>query len=476
MSNLAQAPWLTDPARPAWLRVAWLAWPAFLQQMLVLVIHISDRWLAGQASPEGEGADLAAQAAHTTCFYLGWVMSSYGTLVSVGATALVSRAVGAGDPDRANRMAHQTLLLASGLGIFAAATALPLLEPLLNLLKLDGPAQQLAVSYLTPLIVAFPMQLLGIGASACLAGAGDTRTGLWVLGGVATFNIPLAWWFFHGGFGIPELGFPGIAVGTAISQALGACALLVVMAVGRAGLKLRATLFQPHRADLGSLLSVSLPAALDSLSIAMGQLVFMSMVNSLGDASRGAHGIALGWEALGFLTGAAFGTAGMTLVGQNLGAGNPAEARRCGWTAFLMGACAMSLMGILFHQLAGPMFGLFCPRPEQAPIIQLGVPVLRLVAFSMPALAAVIVLTSVLRGAGDSRHPLLYTWIGFLGVRLPLAAVLSRGEVSIPGFPVIPGAAMGLYGCWLAMQADIHVRGTLFLWRFHDDAWLKTKV
>ena len=143
----------------------------------------------------------------------------------------------------------------------------------------------------------------------------------------------------------------GIAVGTAISQALGAGALLVVLAVGRAGLKLRAILFQPHRADLASLLSVSLPAALDSLSIAMGQLVFMSMVNSLGDASRGAHGIALGWEALGFLTGAAFGTAGMTLVGQNLGAGNPAEARRCGWTAFLMGACAMSLMGILFHNI-----------------------------------------------------------------------------------------------------------------------------
>lgn len=469
-------PWLTDPSRPAWLRVAWLAWPAFLQQMLILVIHISDRWLAGHASPGGEGDSLSAQAAHTTCFYLGWVMSSYGTLVSVGATALVSRAVGAKDQDKANRLAHQGLLLAFGLGILASALALPLLEPMLALLNLDGPARGLAVAYLTPLMVVFPLQLVAIGASACLAGAGDTRTGLWVLGGVAILNIPLAWWFFHGGAGVPEMGFAGIAVGTAISQSLGACALLAVLAAGRAGLRIKLALLRPHAADLASLLSVSLPAALDSLSVTMGQLVFMSMVNDLGDASRGAHGIALGWEALGFLTGAAFGTAGMTLVGQNLGAGNPAEARACGWTAFLMGAASMTLMGILFHQLAYPMFGLFCPRPEQAPIIQLGVPVLRLVAFSMPALAAVIVLTSVLRGAGDSTHPLLYTWIGFLGVRLPLAAVLSRADVAIPGLVAFPGAALGLYGCWLAMQADIHVRGALFLWRFHDDAWLKTRV
>lgn len=469
-------PWLTDAARPAWQRVAWLAWPAFLQQMLILVIHVSDRWLAGHASPDGEGTDLAAQAAHTTCFYLGWVMSSYGTLVSVGATALVSRAVGAGNPGKANRLTHQSLLLAAGLGCLATVLAIPPLEQLLALLQLDGPARGLAKSYLTPLIVAFPLQLLSIGASACLAGAGDTRTGLWVLGGVATLNIPLTWWFFHGGGGVPELGFAGIAIGTAVSQTAGALALLVVLALGRAGLELRSSLFAPNLADLKSLLAVSLPAALDSLSIAMGQLVFMGMVNSLGDASRGAHGIALGWEALGFLTGAAFGTAGMTLVGQNLGAGSPAEARRCGWTAFLMGAVAMSMMGILFHQAAQPMFGLFCPRPEQAPIMRLGVPVLQLVAFSMPALSAVIVLTSVLRGAGDSAHPLVYTWIGFLGVRLPLAALLALDSVTVPGLIKLAGAGMGLYGCWLAMQADIHVRGALFLWRFQGDDWLKTRV
>ncbi len=476
MTPSAQAPWLTDAARPAWLRVVWLAWPAFLQQMLILVIHVSDRWLAGHADPGTDGADLAIQAAHTTCFYLGWVMGSYGTLVSVGATALVARAVGANEPGQANRLMHQSLLLAVVLGLLASVLAIPALEPLLALLKLDGPARSHASAYLTPLIVAFPLQLLGIAGSACLAGAGDTRTGLWVLCGVAILNIPLTWWMFHGGGGIPELGFAGIAGGTAISQTLGALTVFVVLLCGRAGLKIEWKQLIPDHHAMKRLLAVSLPAAMDSMSIALGQLVFMAMVNRLGDAARGAHGIALGWEALGFLTGAAFGTAGMTLVGQNLGAKQPAEARRCGWTAFMLGAAAMSAMGVVFHQLATPMFGLFCPRPEQAPIMATGVPVLQLVAFSMPALASVIILTSVLRGAGDSRYPLLFTWIGFLGVRLPLAAALSMDTVDLPFYGPAAGFGMGLYGCWVAMQADIHVRGLLFLGRFHGGSWLKTEV
>ena len=65
---------------------------------------------------------------------------------------------------------------------------------------------------------------------------------------------------------------------------------------------------------------------MDSLSVVAGQLWFLSLVNRLGDVASSAHGIALGWEALGYLSGAAFGTAAMTLVGQNLGARRPEQA------------------------------------------------------------------------------------------------------------------------------------------------------
>src|SRR5207244_12146362 len=108
------------------------------------------------------------------------------------------------------------------------------------------------------------------------------------------------------------------------------------------------------------LLRVSVPAAMDSLSIVAGQLWFLHIVNTLGVTAASAHGIAIGWEALGYLSGHAFGTAAMTLVGQRLGARRPDVATRSGWTAFALGCAMMSAMGVLFFALAPTMFWVFC--------------------------------------------------------------------------------------------------------------------
>ena len=111
---------------------------------------------------------------------------------------------------------------------------------------------------------------------------------------------------------------------------------------------------------------ISVPAGLDSMSVVVGQFWFLSLVNRLGVEASGAHGIAIGWEALGYLSGAAFGTAAMTLVGQNLGAGRPEEAARSGWRAFALGVGVMSFMGLVFFTFAPEMFRLFCPQESPA--------------------------------------------------------------------------------------------------------------
>jgi Na+-driven multidrug efflux pump len=218
------------------------------------------------------------------------------------------------------------------------------------------------------------------------------------------------------------------------------------------------------------------PAAFDSLSVVVGQFWFLSIVNGLGKQASAAHGIALVWEALGYLSGAAFATAAMTLVGQNLGGRRPDQASKGGWMAFALGCGVMSLMGTIFYVLAPQMFAIFCPKPEEAPIIELGVPVLRLVAFAMPALASTIVFTYALRGAGDTRVPVLFTWIGFFVVRIPLAYLLIRTEVSLGPLGTVPGFGLGLLGAWWAMLADIVVRGVFFWWRFARGRWQQQQV
>jgi Na+-driven multidrug efflux pump len=223
-------------------------------------------------------------------------------------------------------------------------------------------------------------------------------------------------------------------------------------------------------------LRVSVPAGIDSLSLVVGQFWFLSIVNALGEVAGSAHGIALRWEALGYLSGAAFGTAAMTLIGQNLGARRPEQAAKSGWVAFGLGCGVMCAMGAVFFTLAPQMFGLFCPDLEQRPVVEAGVPVLRLVAFGMPPLAACMVFMYALRGAGDTRVPVLFTWIGFLAVRIPLAYWFSQREIHLGSWVSFAGLDLGLFGAWMAMLADLIVRGVFFLNRFASGKWQMVRV
>jgi Na+-driven multidrug efflux pump len=252
--------------------------------------------------------------------------------------------------------------------------------------------------------------------------------------------------------------------------------VLLVLARGRSGLRLNWRWFRPEIDLIWRLLRVSVPAAVDSLSVVVGQFWFLSIVNRLGEVASGAHGIALGWEALGFLSGAAFGTAAMTLVGQNLGAGRPDRAARSGWVAFGLGCGIMCTMGAVFFTMARPMFLLFCPQAEQAAEVELGVPVLRLVAFAMPFVACTIVFTYALRGAGDTRVPVLFTWIGFLCLRIPLAYLFTMKTIDLGVLGEWPGCNWGLFGAWLAMFADLVVRGVLLFLRFLSGRWRSIQI
>src|SRR5262249_9441169 len=154
--------------------------------------------------------------------------------------------------------------------------------------------------------------------------------------------------------------------GTALSNLLGSLIVLTLLFRGRAGLQIRLPMLYPNLDLLWRLLRISVPATADSLSASLGQLFFLSVVNQLGNIAASAHGVALTWEAVSFLAGAAFGTASMTLVGQNLGAGRPHEAKRSGWIAFGLACAVMSAMGLVLYSLAPQMFYIFCPNPEQA--------------------------------------------------------------------------------------------------------------
>ena len=121
------------------------------------------------------------------------------------------------------------------------------------------------------------------------------------------------------------------------------------------------------------------------------------------------------------MPGFGFAMAATTLVGQGLGARNPARARADGRLSQWLAAAIMSCMGVVFFLFPGQIIGIFINDPQ---VIQLGIWPLRLVAFSQPILATSMVLGGALRGAGDTRTTLFITGGGLWLVRIPLAWLL----------------------------------------------------
>jgi Na+-driven multidrug efflux pump len=128
----------------------------------------------------------------------------------------------------------------------------------------------------------------------------------------------------------------------------------------------------------------------------------------------------------------------------------------------------LTAQGVLIYSQAGPMFEIFLGG-RQPGVVALGVPVLRVVAFALPALATINVLNGALRGAGDTRWPWIIVLLGYLLVRLPLTYLLATPTTQ-------GGLGWGLYGAWIAMFADLSVRGLLVAARFLHGGWRLARV
>jgi Na+-driven multidrug efflux pump len=176
-----------------------------------------------------------------------------------------------------------------------------------------------------------------------------------------------------------------------------------------------------------------------------------------------AHGVALRIESLAYLPGYAFQVAAGTLAGQFLGARDPRRAMRA---VLIAAACNLSLMLVATTVLYGGADRLssWFVSAQQEAVAETAAPLLRIVALAMLPLGLLQVLTGALRGAGDTRWPLIITFVGFVGVRLPLAWWLAIH------------LHQGVRGAWIAMAVDLGLRCLLITWRFAQGGWKRVEV
>lgn len=443
-------------------QVLWLAGPVLIEQTLLYLVFVSDTALTGRYLSEEH------LAAVTVSSYLLWFLASLWSLVSVGATALVARMVGQRDREGAAAVCQQAIGMALIIGTAMLAVGWAIIPWVVRAMQLEGPAAELASEFFRIVLLVTPMLASTAVGVACLRGSGDTWTGMWVMMLVNAVNITLSWALVRGYGAFPALGFRGIAIGTACAEAFGGVTVLAILARGRSGLKLELGGIIPRWNSMRRILRISIPAAGESLTNSLCQLWFLGLINRLGTVATAAHGVAIRSESIAFLAVAAFGVAASTLTGQYLGAGRPDLARRAASTAWLIGGLVLAGLGVLLYTQADPMLRLFIGDRQQDVLLE-GAPVLRIVAFAMPALATIAVLAGALRGAGDTRWPWVFVLLGYLAVRIPLTYYFTTPTEQ-------GGLGLGLSGAWFAMLVDLCFRASLLTGRFLHGGWQATKV
>ncbi len=447
--------------------------PVFAEQVLQLLVGLTDLWLTGNVLV---GPHLVAYvAAMTLMIYVLWLVGNLFGIVAIGSTAMIARFVGAGNRELANRVMNQSITTGLFWSAVLVAVLLPLAKQIPLLMGLDGVAAEAAARYLQIEFAVLPAVMFERVGIACLRGAGDMVSGLVVMTIVNAINMLISYALAIGLGPLPQLGWTGIALGTAIGHLCGTTIITTLLVCGRAGFHLRPAAMRPDWALIGRLLRIGVPGGVDVILVSLCHLAYLRVVLALGDVAAAAHGVAIQVEALGYMPGGAFQISAATLAGQYLGARDLVRARRSAVLACLVASGVMSVAGLFFYLAATPLASLFM-QDQQHDVIALAARLLHIIAFAMVPLALMMVLVGALRGAGDTRWPLVLNLLSVTLVRVPLAIYLSRSEITLPVVGTFAGAGLGVVGAWYGATADIVLRAILLAARFRHDAWQKIEV
>lgn len=425
-----------------------LAWPTIVGNLLYSTVGFVDIKIVGSL---GASAVAAVTTGHRIFFILHAILIT----VTAGTTALVARAWGAGDRHEAERVTLASFWLCVGLATIATLPGALFPRPIAGAFRLDAETVDRAATFIRWMSlfnIAFAVNFV---LGAALRAAGDARTPLWVGAASNVVNVGLVYTLVYGMFGFPKLGIQGAAIGNGVAFIFGAIILLTCwlrswLVLGRGGPG------SLERSRIQRLLYIGYPAGLEQGIWQGGFIIFLWIVALYGTEPFAAYGIGVNILSFSFVVGFGFSIAASTLVGQHLGAGDPEGAAQSGWRAMWLSIGVMLVFAAMIIRGAEPLARFLIDDPE---VVRLTVVFIYVLGSVQALMATEFALSGALRGAGDTRFPLITVFTGLFGVRILLASIF---------------AWLGLSVEWIfsALIADYIVKATMLTLRFRSRRWV----
>lgn len=402
-----------------WKQLLVFFFPIVVGTLFQQLYNTVDAVIVGRFVGKEALASVGGSAAMVCSLVLGFF-----TGMSAGATVIISQFYGAGDRKNLHKSLHTAYALCVVLAAVLMVAGWVATPWLLELMQTTPEVMADSVTYLRIYFMGILGLLIYNMGSAIMRAVGDSRRPLYYLIVCCAINIVLdvvLVVFF-------KMGVAGVAVATAIAQAVSAVLVTRSLMGAYEGLKLELRQIRLDAAKLKVQLRIGMPSGLQAAMYGVSNMVIQAAINGFGTdtvAAWAAYGKldAVFWAVCG-----AFGVAITTFTGQNYGAGKHERVFKSVNICLLMGIAACGTLIVLLIAFCRPLFGIFC---DDAAVVDIGVYMLTTMMPSYILFVFIEVYSGALRGLGDVLVPTIITMSGVLFIRVPMMFFI------VPLFPEV---------------------------------------
>ncbi|MFD2164324.1 MATE family efflux transporter [Paradesertivirga mongoliensis] len=431
-----------------------LAVPMILELVMESTFAVVDIYFVSKLGPS------AVATVGLTETYL-FLLYSIGMGLAMSVTAIIARRVGEKNMQDAGISAVQSIMLAFLASLPFAVAGIFFAKDMLALMGADQWAIEHGYHYTKWMLGGNVVIMLLFVINAIFRGAGDAAVAmriLWIANGINIILCPVLIF----GFGpIPALGIEGAAIATNIGRGTGVLTQLWILFKGGKHIKVAYSQIRLNVKSMLTILRTSL-GGIGQMIVAMTSWIFlMRILAEVGSEAVAGSTIAIRIMMFTMMPAWGLSNAAATLVGQNLGAGNPDRAESAVWKTGRYNMVFLVGVSIVYFFFNDGLMQIFTDDPE---VIAVGAEWLRILSFSYFVYGWWMVSTQAFNGAGDTKTPTYINLVFFWLIQIPLSYYLAI---------MLGWQQSGVF--WAVFISETSV-GLFTLWLFNRGGWKTVKV
>jgi len=419
--------------------------PSMGGMFAMTVFNLTDTYFVSQL-----GTDALAAMGFT--FPVVMIIGSVSGGISLGASSVLARAMGAGDHHKTQRIATDGILMSLLMVLFVSILGLFFLEEIFTALGAEGQALVLVKQYMTIWFAGAVFVIVPPVSDASMRALGDMVRPLVVMLSIAILNIILDPILIFGYFGVPAMGIEGAVIATVVSRAIGGLLSLSFVAFHYKLIDFKYNSWRELLASWREIITIGIPNIINRL---LPQAIRASMTRlvagSVGVAAVAAIAAGQRIESFATIASMGIGTAIVPIIGQNYGKGQKDRVMEMRQILIRLAIVYGLVLFLIMLPLGSILGSIFTSDPE---VLALTAQYIRIIMIGTIGLNQYSWISESFTAVGKPKFALLTNLIGTLLIIIPLMfiGVNTAGFVGMLVSIALGQLLVGLLAIWMSKK------------------------